>query len=96
MTTNLARELGPYGIRVNAILPGAIRGERLDRVINEKAKALGKSPANHAKSLFKYISLRCPVEPEDIGAMILFLASPRGAKITGQLIGVDGNVEWEE
>lgn len=96
LTTNLARELGPDGIRVNAILPGAIRGERLQRVIDSKAEALGVSPENYSRNLFRYISLRTPVEPEDIAAMIQFLASPGGARITGQLIGVDGNVEWEE
>lgn len=96
LTTNLARELGPDGIRVNAILPGAIRGERLQRVIDAKAEALGVRPEDYARNLFRYISLRTPVEPEDIAAMIQFLASPGGERITGQLIGVDGNVEWEE
>jgi NAD(P)-dependent dehydrogenase (short-subunit alcohol dehydrogenase family) len=96
LTTNLARELGPDGIRVNAILPGAIRGERLKRVIDAKAEALGVRPEDYARNLFRYISLRTPVEPEDIAAMIQFLASPGGERITGQLIGVDGNVEWEE
>jgi len=52
LTTNLARELGPDGIRVNAILPGAIRGERLQRVIDSKAKALGVKPEDHARNLF--------------------------------------------
>jgi len=96
LTTNLARELGPDGIRVNAILPGAIRGERLKRVIDAKAEALGVRPEDYSRSLFRYISLRTPVEPGDIAAMIQFLASPGGERITGQLIGVDGNVEWEE
>ncbi len=96
LTTNRARELGPDGIRVNAILPGAISGERLQRVIAAKAEALGVRPEDHARNLFRYISLRTPVEPEDIAAMIQFLASPGGERITGQLIGVDGNVEWEE
>jgi NAD(P)-dependent dehydrogenase (short-subunit alcohol dehydrogenase family) len=96
LTTNLARELGPDGIRVNAILPGAIRGERLQGVIDAKAEALGIRPEDYSRSLFRYISLRTPVEPEDIAATIQFLASPSGERITGQLIGVDGNVEWEE
>jgi NAD(P)-dependent dehydrogenase (short-subunit alcohol dehydrogenase family) len=96
LTTNLARELGPYGIRVNAILPGAITGERLEKVIAAKSAALSMTPDDYAKSLFRFISLRCPVKPEDIAAMVLFLASPQGEKVSGQLIGVDGNVEWEE
>lgn len=96
MTVSLARELGPHGIRVNAILPGAIRGARIERVINAKAKALGVDPKQHERDLLRYISLRCMVEPDDIAAMIQFLASSVGQRITGQLIGVDGNIEWEE
>lgn len=95
LTTNLARELGPHGIRVNAILPGAIRGERIQRVIASKAEALGVPAAEYERDLLRYVSLRTMVEPEDIAAMIVFLASPAGCRITGQLIGVDGNVEYE-
>jgi len=95
LTTNLARELGPHGVRVNAILPGAIRGERIQRVIASKAAALGIPAADYERDLLRYVSLRTMVEPEDIAAMILFLASPAGRRITGQLIGVDGNVEYE-
>ncbi len=95
LTTNLARELGPHGVRVNAILPGAIRGERIQRIIASKATALGIPAADYERDLLRYVSLRTMVEPEDIAAMILFLASPAGRRITGQLIGVDGNVEYE-
>lgn len=95
LTTNLARELGPYGIRVNAILPGAIRGERIQRVIASKAAALGVTTADYERDLLRYVSLRTMVDPEDIAAMIVFLASSAGRRITGQLIGVDGNIEYE-
>ena len=95
LTHTLARELGPHGIRVNAILPGGIRGARLDRVIAAKAEALGQSAAEYERGLLSYISLRTLVEPEDIAAAILFLAGPGGQRITGQFLGVDGNVEWE-
>ena len=96
LTMNLARELGPHGIRVNAILPGAIRGDRINRVIDAKAAALGVDRAEYEKGLLRYISMRTMVEPDDIAATIAFLASPGGARISGQMIGVDGNVEWEE
>jgi len=95
LTTNLARELGPDGIRVNAILPGAIAGERLERVINSKAAALGVSPQDYERDLLRYISLRSTVSPDDIAEAVLFLAGPGGAKITGQCLGVDGNLEYE-
>jgi NAD(P)-dependent dehydrogenase (short-subunit alcohol dehydrogenase family) len=96
LTTNLARELGPSGIRSNAILPGVIRGDRINRVISSKAQALGVTPEAYGRRLLQFVSLRTMVEPDDIAAMAVFLASPAGARISGQLIGVDGNVEYEE
>jgi NAD(P)-dependent dehydrogenase (short-subunit alcohol dehydrogenase family) len=95
LTTNLARELGPDRIRVNAILPGAIRGARLQRVIDAKAAALGVDPAAYERELLRYVSLRTLVEGADIAAMAAFLISPLARVVTGQLIAVDGNVEWE-
>lgn len=96
MTMNLARELGAHGIRVNAILPGPIRGKRIERVIREKAQALQISPEEYEKNLLKFISLRTMVDAEDIAAMTLLLASSAGRRITGQAISVDGNIEYEE
>lgn len=96
LTMTLARELGPFGIRVNAILPGAIRGERLQRIVREKAAALGVDALEYERTLLRYVSLRTMVEPDDIAAMALFLASDAGARISGQMLGVDGNVEYEE
>ena len=96
LTQTLARELGPDGIRVNAILPGAIRGERIARVINEKAALLQIDPQEFERNMLRYISLRTMVEPDDIAAMAVFLASSAGSRISGQMIGVDGGVEWEE
>jgi NAD(P)-dependent dehydrogenase (short-subunit alcohol dehydrogenase family) len=96
LTMTIARELGPFGIRVNAILPGAIRGERLQRIVREKAVALGVEPVEYERTLLRYVSLRTMVEPDDIAAMALFLASEAGARISGQMLGVDGNVEYEE
>ena len=95
LTTNLARELGPDRIRVNAILPGAIRGARLQRVIDAKAAALGVPAAEYEQDLLQYVSLRTMVEGDDIAAMAAFLISPLARVVTGQLIAVDGNVEWE-
>ncbi|MBL8700517.1 MAG: SDR family oxidoreductase [Alphaproteobacteria bacterium] len=95
LTTNLARELGPAGIRVNAILPGGIRGPRLEKVIANKAEALGVTPAAYERDLVGFISMRTLVEPADIAAMAVFLASPAARFVSGQLIGVCGNVEYE-
>ncbi len=95
LTSNLARELGPSGIRVNAILPGGIRGQRLQDVIGAKAAALGVTPAEYESELVRFISLRTLVEPADIAAIAVFLASPGARFVTGQMIGVCGNVEYE-
>lgn len=95
LTQTLARELGPDGVRVNAILPGAIEGERLHRVIAAKASALGAMPADLAAELFRFISLRRAVTADEVASAVLFLASDAACAITGQCIGVDGNVEWE-
>jgi NAD(P)-dependent dehydrogenase (short-subunit alcohol dehydrogenase family) len=95
LTRNLARELGPFAIRVNAILPGGIRGARLERVIAAKAATLGIAPAAYEAELVRHISMRTLVEPDDIAAMALFLASPAARFVSGQEIGVCGNVEYE-
>jgi NAD(P)-dependent dehydrogenase (short-subunit alcohol dehydrogenase family) len=91
---SLASELGPHGIRANAILPGAVEGERMNSVIKARAVAQGKSfDAMHDEYLQK-ISLRRMVSAEDVAAMALFLGSPAARNITGQAISVDGNMEY--
>jgi len=92
-TASLAKELGPDGIRVNAILPGVVRGARIERVIRDRAAAAGISYQEMETQYLKQVSLRRMVEPEDIAAMALFLCSPAGANISGQAISVCGNVE---
>ena len=92
-TASLAKELGPDGIRVNAILPGVVRGARIERVIRDRAAAAGISCQEMETQYLKQVSLRRMVEPEDIAAMALFLCSPAGANISGQAISVCGNVE---
>lgn len=95
LTTNLARELGPFGVRVNAIMPGPIEGARLDRIIASKADALGMSRAEYRDELVRFVSMRTTVSPDDIAEAILYLASRAGRHVSGQCIGVDGNLEYE-
>jgi NAD(P)-dependent dehydrogenase (short-subunit alcohol dehydrogenase family) len=78
------------------VTKGAIRGERINRVVTAKAAAFGVAVAQSEASMLRYVSLRTMVEPEDIAAMILFLAGQGGQKISGQMLGVDGHSEWEE
>lgn len=92
-SASLAKELGPEGIRVNAILPGFTRGPRIARVFADRAAATCLSAAEIEADFVKQISLRRMVEPDDVAAMALFLASPAGANISGQAISVCGNLE---
>lgn len=94
LVKSLAVELGPSNIRVNAILPGVVEGERMDRVISARAASLGISFEAMKEEYLRKISLRRMVTVDDIAAMCLFLASPAGQNITGQAISVDGNVEY--
>jgi NAD(P)-dependent dehydrogenase (short-subunit alcohol dehydrogenase family) len=92
-TQSLAKELGPSNIRVNAILPGIIEGPRMEGVIRDRAAQLGVSYETMEKTYLDRISLRRMTSPHDVAAMIAFLLSDAGANISGQSIGVDGNVE---
>lgn len=92
-TKSLAVELGPQGVRVNVILPGVVRGPRIESVISSRAEAEGVSYAEMEKRYLDKVSLRRMVGPEDVATTALFLASPGGANISGQAISVCGNVE---
>jgi len=93
LTKSLAIELGPVGIRVNAIQPGIVRGPRIERVISARAEQLGLSYAEMEKQYLAKISLRRMTTPEEVAALCLFLCSPGGSGISGQAISVCGNVE---
>ncbi|HYB57290.1 MAG TPA: SDR family oxidoreductase [Alphaproteobacteria bacterium] len=93
MTQSLAKELGPYGIRVNAILPGIVAGPRIERVFAARAELAGVSIEAEREAGLAKVSLRRMVSPEDVANMALFLASPAGRNISGQALSVCGNVE---
>ncbi|QJQ99007.1 SDR family oxidoreductase [Halomonas sp. PGE1] len=93
LTKSLACELGPDGVRVNAILPGIVRGPRIEKVIEDRATKRGISYAEMEKENLSKVSMRRMVEPTDIAAMALFLATPGGANISGQALSVCANVE---
>ena len=90
-----ARELGPADIRVNTILPGWINNERGRRVVETKAQALGIPVDELMTEMTEFISLGCMIEPVEIANMALYLCSEAGRHISGQAIGVCGNVEYE-
>ena len=84
-------ELGRYKIRVNAICPGTIKGNRMVRVIRDKANFLKISKKTVEKEFISMASMNCWVHEEDIGKMCSFLISSDAERISGQVIGVDGN-----
>jgi NAD(P)-dependent dehydrogenase (short-subunit alcohol dehydrogenase family) len=90
----LAIELGPDQIRVNAICPGAVEGDRINRVIAAKAEARGVTFDAMYEEYTETASMRRMISPQDIANMILFLCSDAGRLVSGQVIGVDGNVEY--
>ncbi len=92
-TKSLAIEMGPEGVRVNAILPGVVEGPRIDRVIQARADAIGTSFDEMRDEYLGKISLRRMVSAEDVANMVLFLCSPAGRNISGQALSVCGNVE---
>lgn len=94
LVKSLAVELGPSNIRVNAILPGVVEGERMNRVIAARAQSTGLTFDAMKDEYLKKISLRRMVTVDDIAAMALFLSSPAGRNISGQAISIDGNVEY--
>jgi NAD(P)-dependent dehydrogenase (short-subunit alcohol dehydrogenase family) len=94
LTKALAIELGADQIRVNAICPGAVEGDRINRVIAAKAKARGVSFEAMYQEYTQTASMRRMISPQDIANMILYLCSDAGRVVSGQAIGVDGNIEY--
>ena len=91
ITKTLAMELGKFKVRVNAICPGTIKGDRMVRVIRDKAKFLKISKKSIEKEFISMASINSWVYEEDIGYMCSFLISDDAKRISGQIIGVDGN-----
>lgn len=90
-TKSLAIELGEAGIRVNAILPGLVAGDRQRRVLEAKAQQRGIGFTEMERIAFSYTSIKDYVTPRQLADQILFLCSQRGATISGQAISVDGD-----
>jgi len=89
----VAMEAGPFGIRANVIAPGCVEGPRIERVIEREAAAKGTSPAQVRAAYEAGTSLRTFVTAGDVAAMAVFLASPAGERISGQVITLDGHTE---
>lgn len=89
----LAMELGPAGVRVNAICPGSVEGARMERVLVAQSRASGKTPETIRAEYAAGTSLRTWVTADDVADTVLWLASPGASKITGQALTIDGHTE---
>ncbi|MEO6959517.1 MAG: SDR family oxidoreductase [Burkholderiaceae bacterium] len=92
-TKTLAIELGQFGVRVNAILPGAVEGPRIRAVIASKAQAMGIPNKELTQSYEQQASLGRMVSARDIANMALFAASAAAASVNGQALTVDGHTQ---
>jgi len=93
LTKTLAMELGPEGIRANALCPASVEGPRIDRVIAADAAARGLTVDEVEREYKRQSSLRAFATNDDIVGMVRFLTSPAGQRISGQALAIDGHTE---
>jgi NAD(P)-dependent dehydrogenase (short-subunit alcohol dehydrogenase family) len=93
VTKTLSRELGEFNIRVNAILPGPVAGDRIERVIDARAKLHGKPLEEERADAMSLLSLQRFVDPKDIAALGVFLASDAAKSISGQMLPIDNDAQ---
>jgi len=90
-TKTLSRELGEFDIRVNAIAPGAVEGPRMQQVLQARARLSGRTVEQERQLALSLQSLKRFVDPEDIGALAVFLASNAAKSISGQMLRIDND-----
>lgn len=90
-TKTLALELGGNGIRANAILPGAVAGDRIERVFAGRARIANKSIDDVRAEAQANQSIKTMVDPRDIAQLAVYLASPAAKAISGQAIPIDND-----
>lgn len=93
LTKSMAIELGDWNIRVNAICPGSVSGDRMNRVIAAEASMRSTSPEDIRREYTSGQSIKRFVEPKEIADLCLFLSSPAASMISGQAIAIDGHTE---
>ncbi|ANE05164.1 SDR family oxidoreductase [Corynebacterium crudilactis] len=90
-TKTLSLELGPHGITVNSIHPGAVNGPRVDQVFEGRAAVSGRSVEEEREAGLSNQSIKKFTDPEDIAALAVFLAGPHARTISGQQFPIDGD-----
>jgi NAD(P)-dependent dehydrogenase (short-subunit alcohol dehydrogenase family) len=93
-TQSLAAEAGPDKVRVNCIQPGVVEGDRIERVIEAKAKGLGVDKEEVRRRLLEGVSMHTTVTAQDIANTALFLATDAGKHISGQALSVCGGTRY--
>ncbi|WP_432835697.1 SDR family NAD(P)-dependent oxidoreductase [Dactylosporangium sp. CA-092794] len=94
MTQTMARELAQFDVTVNAVCPGVIRTELHEGVVSRMSAMTGKDQDDVWQTFYDRIALGRLQEPEDIAAMVTFLASDKGRNITGSAFNVNGGMEF--
>lgn len=90
MTEAVAREVGPFGVRVNALLPGAVSGENMDRILEKRARAEGRPVAEIVQENYTDpAALKRWVDPQEVAKAVLFYASDLSSATTGDKMKVD-------
>jgi NAD(P)-dependent dehydrogenase (short-subunit alcohol dehydrogenase family) len=90
-TKTLAIELGEWGIRANAIAPGAVEGDRIERVFAGRAQISGKSMDEVRDAAMAEQSIKAMIDPKNIAALAVFLASDAAKSISGQVLPIDND-----
>jgi NAD(P)-dependent dehydrogenase (short-subunit alcohol dehydrogenase family) len=93
VTKTWAMELGEFGVRVNAILPGIVEGDRIRRVFEAKARERGVPMDEQMRLALQQASIKEMIQPQQLADMIVFLASPLARTVSGQAISVDGDLQ---
>ena len=95
LTRSMAKELGPFGVRVNALCPGAVEGERQNMVIDNIARQTGRTREAVVAEKIERIPLRTFIPEASVADMVAFLCSDQGAMLTGQDINITGGaIMW--
>jgi NAD(P)-dependent dehydrogenase (short-subunit alcohol dehydrogenase family) len=92
MTKTLSDQLGPDGITVNTIHPGVVETPHIHELYEKEAKKQGLTAAEVEANYVKVTPIRRVLQPEEMGWIIAFLASPKSASITGESLGCDGGL----
>jgi 3-oxoacyl-[acyl-carrier protein] reductase len=93
LTRTIALEVGPYNVNVNAVHPGIVTGERMDRLCRDKARKRGWTPEQVHQEYVNEMALRRVTTSEDVANAVCFLASDDAKNMTGQSVTVDGG--WD-